>query len=44
MEEFLIEKDETITCLEARITELEKSNEIFKYRIIEIKNMSDPKE
>jgi chromosome segregation ATPase len=44
MEKQLIEKDEVITCLEERINELEKSNEIFKYRIIEIKSISDPKE
>jgi chromosome segregation ATPase len=40
----VVEKDGTIVCLEKRIQELEKSNEIFKYRIIEIKNISDPKE
>lgn len=44
MQEVLIEKDENITCLQARIAELQKSNQIFKYRIIEIKNLSDPKE
>lgn len=44
MQEALVQKDQTITCLEARIAELEKSNEIFKYRIIEIKSISDPKE
>jgi DNA repair ATPase RecN len=39
-----VEKDEAIACLERRVLELEKSNEIFKYRIIEMKSVSDPKE
>lgn len=30
--------------MEKRIQDLEKSNEIFKYRIIEMKNLNDPKE
>jgi chromosome segregation ATPase len=44
VEALTVEKDESISCLEKRVCELEKSNEIFKYRIIEMKNVSDPKE
>lgn len=44
VEALAVQKDEAIGCLERRVGELEKSNEIFKYRIIEMKNATDPKE
>ena len=44
VERLVVQKDQSNACLERRVEELEKSNEIFKYRIIEMKNVSDPKE
>lgn len=44
IESLLVDKDKLIESQARRLQDLEKANEIFKYRIVEMKSQHDPKE